>query len=99
MVFNFNEFESRIIKSLGDSGLIDNFSVDEISKNPDISFIIEIFKYPSKLDFDDDGLFFLNGDGDKIYCPEIRTSISDKGEWLSDKLPPCGIWHRSEWKC
>jgi len=65
--------------------------MNEIGKTPDISFIIQIFENPSKLDFDSDGLFFFNDDGDKIYCPEILTSISEKGEWLSDKLPSIGF--------
>lgn len=71
--------------------MIDNFSLNEIGMNPDISFIIKTFEFPSKLGFDDKGLFYFDDAGDKFYCPEIRTSISDKGDWLSDKLPPIGF--------
>lgn len=78
MPFNYVEFGNRIISLLGDSGLIDNFSMNEIGRTPDISFIIQIFENPSKLNFDSGGLFFFNDDGDKIYCPEILTSISEK---------------------
>lgn len=37
--------------------------------------------------FDEHRLYFFDENEERIYCPEILTSISEKGEWLSDKLP------------
>jgi hypothetical protein len=91
MSVNFKEFEDRLIKALRDSGLIENFSFTEISKTPSLSLIIKLFETPSLIDFDDQGLFFFDEEGEKHYCPEMKTSISDKGEWLSEKLPQIGF--------
>lgn len=91
MVFNYKEFEERIIKSLSDSGLIDNFSFDEIGKSPDLSIIINLFENPSVIFFDELGLFYYDELNDKVYCPNVLTSISDQGDWLSDKLPSIGF--------
>jgi len=38
-----------------------------------------------------ESLYFFDGNGDKQYCPEMKTSISDRGEWLSDKLSSIGL--------
>jgi hypothetical protein len=91
MSVNFKEFEDRLVSSLRDSGLIDNFSFSEINKTPDLALIIQIFESSSLIDFDDEGLYFLDEKGDKQYCPEMKTSISSKGEWLSSKLPQIGF--------
>jgi len=44
---------------------------------------IKIIEEPVKINADDQGLFYLNDDG----CPTMLTSITDSGEWLSDKIP------------
>lgn len=91
MSFNFKEFEDRLVSSLKDSGLIDNFSFSEFSKTPDLALVIKIFESSSLIDCDDEGLYYLDENSDKQYCPEMKTSISDKGEWLSSKLPQIGF--------
>jgi hypothetical protein len=80
MTINFNEFEERLVSALRDSGLIERFSFSEISRTPDLSIIIKQFESCSPIDFDEEGLFFLDEKGDKQYCPKMKTSISEKGE-------------------
>lgn len=91
MSVNFKEFEDRLVSALRDSGIIENFSFSEINKTPDLALVIKIFESPVLIDFDDEGLFFFDEKGDKSYCPEMKSSISDKGEWLSGKLPQIGF--------
>lgn len=81
-------FENEIISKLKDSGLIKRFSFSEVKQNPDIKIINQLFLYPIKIDADDQGIFYFDEGGDKIYCPSMAFSITDSGEWLSDKIPP-----------
>lgn len=87
MVINYSEFENEIVKGLKDSKLFDRFPDTPISQTPNLSIIIKAFEEPSEIHFDDLGLYFFNEEEEKIYCPEMYTSISEKGEWLSDKVP------------
>lgn len=87
MVIIFNEFENNIVNKLKKSGLIDRYSINEFTQSPNSDFIIKSFENSYNIDFDDQGLFIIDDQGEKVYCPEIFTSISDKGEWLSDKIP------------
>lgn len=87
MSVNFSEFEEKIISALEGSRMIDRFSVSEFTQTPNQEVLLKYFEEPSKIDFDDVGLFFVE-EGDKVYCPEMKTSITEKGEWLSNKLPP-----------
>lgn len=84
---NFSEFERKIIDSLKESGLIERFSFVEFTQTPNIEVIEKLFKYPVKIDFDDNGIFYFNEEGEKCYCPEMYTTISDEAIWISDKLP------------
>jgi hypothetical protein len=84
----YSIFENDIINKLETSGLIERFSSTEIKPNPDIKIINELFEYPCKIDSDIFGIFYINEDNDKVYCPKMDFSISDSGEWLSDRLPP-----------
>lgn len=87
MSVNFKDFEDRLVSALGSSGLVDRFSLTEINKSPELAVIIKYFEEPSLIDFDEEGLFFLEENGEKCYCPVMKTSITEKGEWLSSKLP------------
>lgn len=87
MDINYADFEDKIVKKLKESQLFDHFPKSPILESPDLSIIIKAFEIPSLIHFDDQGLFFFDEDETKIYCPEMLTSISEKGEWLSDKLP------------
>lgn len=91
MTINFQEFEDRMIKSLRDSGLIEKFSLQEYYKTADLGHIIEIFTKPSKIYFDEDGLYYFDENQEKVYCPQMKTSVSDRGVWLSQKLPEVGF--------
>jgi hypothetical protein len=91
MTLNFQEFEDRIIKSLRNSGLIEKFSLQEYYKTADLGLIIEIFTKPSKIFFDEDGLYYFDQNNEKAYCPQMKTSISDRGVWLSQQLPEVGF--------
>lgn len=87
MSFIFNDFEDNIIENLKKSELIERFSEREFKNSPSLNIIIDAFETASIISFDDQGLFFFDKNNEKIYCPELNTSISEKGEWLSDKLP------------
>lgn len=91
MSFNFKEFEERFVAGLADSGLIDKFSLSEIYRTPDLPLIIELFENASLIDCDGGGLYYFDDKGEKKYCPEMKTSVSDKGQWLSEKLPSIGF--------
>lgn len=84
---NFSEFEHKIINSLKDSSLIKRFSFSEFSQTPDSSIIEELFNKPVPIDFDDGGIFYKDENEEKCYCPEMYTTISEEGIWLSDNLP------------
>ena len=84
---NFYEFENTIINKLKDSDLIERFSFTEIKETPNLSLIIKMFEEPSEIEIDGDELFFFDENGDKVFCPDMYVSISDKGNWLSDKIP------------
>lgn len=83
----FEVFESKIFDKLKESGLIDRFLVNEFCSTPNIEKIKELVNFPVKIFYDVQGIFYLTEDGVKIYCPEMLTTISEEGEWLSKKLP------------
>lgn len=87
MIKSFEEFESRIISKLESNGLIEKFSSVEVKPSPNLNLIIKLFERPSKILMDDQGIYYKDENGDKVYCPEMHVSISEKGEWLSDQIP------------
>lgn len=87
MVFEFNSFEDSIIEKLKKEDLIERFIKTEHKVSPNIQIINDAFEYPSILLVDDQGLYFFNENNDKVYPPELFTSIDEKGIWLSEKLP------------
>lgn len=91
MKFNYAEFEERITKGLQDSGLIEKFSTYEIGKSPELDTIIKIFEKPHIISYDEGGIYYVDENSDKVYCPGMLTTISDKGLWLSDMLPDIGF--------
>jgi hypothetical protein len=91
MSLNFNNFEERIISELRTSGLIERFSLNEIMKTQSLEHIIKIFENHSEIFFDKNGVYYFEGNGVKVYCSEMKTSVSDEGERLSSKLPEIGF--------
>jgi len=59
MSINFSELEDKLVSALRDSGLIERFSISEISKTPDLAIIINQFEKLSIIDFDDRKFIFL----------------------------------------
>jgi len=91
MVFNFKTFEEKIISSLQSSGLIEKFSLREFTKSPDLQHVIRIFETPSKIFSDEGGIYYFDENEDKTYCPKIKSSVTEKGEWLSTIMPNIGF--------
>lgn len=87
MIESFTNLEEFIINKLKESNLIERFSFNEIQQTPDLELILKLFNEPVEIFHDREGLYFQSENGDKIYCPKMLTSISEKGEWISDKLP------------
>jgi hypothetical protein len=87
MTFNFKDFDDKIITGLRESGLIEKFSISEFTQTPNQEILMHFFEKPSLIHFDNGGLYFEE-EGEKYYCPEMYSSISEKGEWISSKLPP-----------
>jgi hypothetical protein len=85
---DYIKFENEILEKLKTSGLIKRFSFSEVLPNPNLAAIKKIFENPVLIDCDDEGIFYIDENGDKIYCPSMAFSLSESGEWLSDLLPP-----------
>lgn len=83
----YNNLEKEIIEKLKQSGLIERFSSNEVEQTADLQLIISLFKEPVEIYCDDFGLYYFSEKGDKVYCPTMKASISEKGEWISDKIP------------
>lgn len=84
----YNRFEKEILSKLQESGLIKKFSFSEVRKNPNVDVINDLFTYPIEISADDGGIFYLDENSDKVYCPSMSFSLTNSGEWLSDKIPP-----------
>lgn len=85
----FDDVEEEIIAKLRDSGLIEKFQVYNILETPNLNVIIELFKKPTKIKADKFGIYILQDDVNKnakyksderVYIPEMLTTISNKGE-------------------
>lgn len=87
---NYIEISNEIINSLKNSDLIERINNVEIKDPPNKEIIAKMYDTPSKIYLDDGGLYFFDN-GDKTYCPEVRVTISEKGEWISDQLPNVGF--------
>lgn len=87
MTFNYYDFEKRIIDALKKSKLFERFPKTPMLQTPSLDVIIKAFEVPSEICADDQGLYFYDENNVKTYCPEMYTSISEQGEWLSDKIP------------
>lgn len=87
MAFDITAFEDSIISKLKKEHLIERFIQTEYKVSPNVQIITDAIESSSPLDVDDQGLFYINLDGEKVYPPELYTSIDDKGVWLSEKLP------------
>lgn len=83
---DFAKISDEIISNLKTTGIIERVNEIQIKDNPNSSIIKKMFSTPSKIFLDDKGLFFYDGE-DKIYCPEMYVTVSEKGEWLSDMIP------------
>lgn len=81
-------FEKALFEKLKDSGLIERYSVFQFESTIDIELINKLFRSPFVIEFDEEGVYYYDNDNVKCYCPDMKTTISEKGEWLSDKLPP-----------
>lgn len=86
MNFDINKISDSIISKISNSGIIERVGEITIKDQPNKSILNKMFDEPQSIALDDGGLFIFH-DGDKIYCPEIKVTISEKGEWLSDFLP------------
>lgn len=87
MSIDYKEFEDSIIQKLKEGNLVERFNKNEFVETPNLEIIIQAFEEPSLIEFDELGLYFFDSKNEKVYCPEMLTSISEKGEWLSDKIP------------
>lgn len=87
MELNYFEFEKQIIAKLKDSKLIEHYAQNDFQTTPGLEVITKAFEIPSEINFDDQGLYFHDENGEKIYSPEMLTSITEKGEWLSERMP------------
>ena len=86
---DFYRVEKEIISQLKSSGLIEKFQVDSVFETPNLNRIIELFKNPTKIKVNKFGIY-IDSEGNDIkkeYIPDMRVTISEKGEWLSDYLP------------
>lgn len=86
-----SKIEKLIIEKLQSSGLIERFSLNEFSVTPNINILIELMNKPQVIYSDECGIFYNDENGEKVYCPEFRVSIEEKGEWISDHLPSPGF--------
>lgn len=84
----YNKFEDEIIEKLKQSNLIKRFSFSEVKPNPNIKIINNLFTYPVNIDADDFGIYYVDENKDKIYCPSMSFNLTESGDWLSDKIPP-----------
>jgi hypothetical protein len=87
MSLNYIDFEKKIVEGLKASKLFKRFPNTRILQSPSLDVIIKAFEEPSEIFVDDHGLYFVDENDNKIYCPDMLTSVSEKGEWLSDKIP------------
>ena len=78
-----SKFEKEIIDKLKESGLIEKFSINEIEQTPDIILINKLFTHPQGIFSDSNGLYYVDQNGVKNYCPHMHVSISKSGDWLS----------------
>lgn len=85
---DFLKFENEIIDKLKQSGLIKRFSFSDVKPNPNIKIINELFTHPVEIESDDFGIYYHDENNDVVYCPSMSFSLTESGEWLSDKIPP-----------
>lgn len=88
---DFKTFEENIINNLKNSDLIKRFNISVDKPTPNFELIVKLFEESMTVSYDDHGLYFIGDDNEKIYCPIMYTTISDKGFWFSDKLPDIGF--------
>jgi hypothetical protein len=84
----YSKFEDEIIERLKQSNLIKRFSFSDVKPNPDIKIINNLFTFPVNIEADDFGIYYFDENKDKIYCPSMSFSLTESGDWLSDKIPP-----------
>lgn len=83
----YSNLENDILIKLKESGLIDRFLSTDFEETPNLILINKLFTEPVEIFHDEGGIFYYDENGDKLYCPIMKTSVSEQGEWISDKIP------------
>jgi hypothetical protein len=84
---NIETLEKKIIDKLKEKGVFERFSLNDVHPSPSRENLDKIFNFSLPIEIDGDDLVAISETGERIKCPNMSTSISDTGEWLSDYLP------------
>jgi len=79
---NFYKLERRTIAALRNNKFIEFLPLEDSVKNPDDKLILELFKKPYPITYDDKGIYYIGGNSknEKIYCPEKIVGVTPEGE-------------------
>jgi len=84
---NIESLEKKIIEKLKEKGVFKRFSLNDVHPSPSRENLDRIFNFSLPIEVDGDELVAITETGERIRCPNLSTSISETGDWLSDYLP------------
>lgn len=82
-------FEPKLLNALIRSKLVKHVVVNYLLRNVNQEILMEMLETPSKLSFDENGLYFKNANNNNnntIKCPSDGVNLQANGKWLSDKI-------------
>lgn len=81
-------FEPKLLNALIRSKLVKHVVVNYLLRNVNQEILMEMLETPSKLSFDENGLYFKNANNNNntIKCPSYGVNLQANGKWLSDKI-------------
>lgn len=80
-------FEKEMIERLRNSNIIDHVMMGDVLDDMTNETLLELLRKPLQIELNDEGLNFVDENGDKVQCPNYGINIQSDGKWLSDKIP------------
>lgn len=83
---NEQDFENKLMDALVKSKLVKHVVMKDVLEDVEQKILIDMLEKPSKISFDEFGIYYEGDDGEKIQCPSYGINLQADGMWLSDKI-------------
>lgn len=88
---NFINIEDFMKNAIKNSNHIEHIMMGEMLDDVTKDKLLDLLKTPKEIKLTDEGLVFINKNGDEERCVNYGINVTADGKWLSDKILPVSI--------